>query len=275
MKAAEKHYKDFKTSIDVPICGIEEYSGFHVLRGVLSTEEQIAIAMESLKCYIEPPNSINILKESQGYVFKEPQRELGEKLWDIESIALQNDKEVSKSLRLSRIRWATLGWQYNWTERKYDTYVPFPEQLAALCADYALQCGFGIMKPEAGIVNFYPSGAVMGGHTDEVEETHEPPVVSISIGPPAIFLIGGLTKDEVPTPVLLQSGDIVVMGGASRLRFHAVPRVFNEEGIPAELEKTFQRSDLTAKYGEDLSRLRIFLSSTRINVNVRQVFPSE
>jgi alkylated DNA repair dioxygenase AlkB len=93
----------------------------------------------------------------------------------------------------------------------------------------------------------------MGGHLDDAELTKLPPIVSISLGNAAIFLIGGRTRDTKPAAVWLRSGDIasmstlhhicfpsndtsthhcwvgliwfVVMGGESRLCYHAVPRI--------------------------------------------------
>jgi hypothetical protein len=91
------------------------------------------------------------------------------------------------------------------------------------------------MVPQAGIVNFYPAGQVMGGHVDDGEEAHECPVVSFSLGPPCIFLLGGVTKDVAPVPLLLRSGDVLVLGGESRLKYHGIPKVFVDHGPPQEL----------------------------------------
>lgn len=76
------------------------------------------------------------------------------------------------------------------------------------------------LRSEAGIVNYYRPKSTMGGHRDDLELTFEEPVVSISCGCTAVFLIGGASRDVPPVPLVLESGDVVVMGGASRLFYH-------------------------------------------------------
>lgn len=92
---------------------------------------------------------------------------------------------------------------------------------------------------------------------------------SISLGNAAIFLIGGPTRDVAPIPILLRSGDVLVMSGpACRRAYHGVPRIL-EGTLPAHLGE--------AIYAEDGSWLPYarYVNTTRININVRQVFPSE
>ena len=64
---------------------------------------------------------------------------------------------------------------------------------------------------------------LFAGHTDHSEDNLSAPLLSISLGQPAIFLIGGFSLATVPTAVLLRSGDVVMMERESRLAFHAVP----------------------------------------------------
>jgi len=128
------------------------------------------------------------------------------------------------------------------------------------------------MIPEAGIVNFYPTGAVMGCHRDDVEETDDAPVVSISIGPSCVFLIGGHDRDDASTALLLRSGDVVVIGGESRLCYHGVPRVFTDEKVDGDVMTSPVVLDGVS--GQELRRVRAVLGCTRINLNVRQVFPN-
>ena len=74
---------------------------------------------------------------------------------------LASTNKLPSNLTLSKVRWATLGYQYNWTERSYtpDQFVSFPEQLGLLAEHLAESCGVSYtIKPEAGIVNFYPEG---------------------------------------------------------------------------------------------------------------------
>jgi alkylated DNA repair protein (DNA oxidative demethylase) len=80
-------------------------------------------------------------------------------------------------------------------------------------------------EPEACLVNYYREGAKMGLHRDEDEEDFSAPVVSISLGDTAIFRIGGTERGGKTETLKLSSGDVLVMGGPSRLRFHGIDRV--------------------------------------------------
>jgi len=100
---------------------------------------------------------------------------------------------------------------------------PMPEALLALwdeVADYP-------HPPEACLVNLYREGAKMGLHRDEDEEDFAAPVVSVSLGDTAIFRIGGLERGGKTETLKLSSGDVVVMGGPSRLRYHGIDRVLS------------------------------------------------
>lgn len=79
--------------------------------------------------------------------------------------------------------------------------------------------------PEACLVNYYAQGTKMGLHRDEDEEDFSAPVVSISLGDSAVFRIGGTERGGPTETLKLHSGDVLVMGGASRLRYHGIDRV--------------------------------------------------
>lgn len=80
-------------------------------------------------------------------------------------------------------------------------------------------------EPEACLVNFYHGGAKMGLHRDEDEEDFAAPVVSISLGDTAVFRMGGPERGGKTESFKLASGDVLVMGGASRLCYHGIDRV--------------------------------------------------
>ena len=80
-------------------------------------------------------------------------------------------------------------------------------------------------EPQACLVNFYNGGAKMGLHRDEDEEDFSAPVVSISLGDTAVFRIGGPERGCKTETLKLASGDVVVMGGESRLCYHGIDRV--------------------------------------------------
>jgi alkylated DNA repair protein (DNA oxidative demethylase) len=80
--------------------------------------------------------------------------------------------------------------------------------------------------PECCLVNLYEHGkARMGLHRDEDEEALEAPVVSLSLGDTCVFRVGGFARGDKSKSFRLSSGDVLVMGGPARLRFHGVDRV--------------------------------------------------
>ncbi len=99
---------------------------------------------------------------------------------------------------------------------------PMPEVLLKLWAEVADYKG----TPEACLVNFYNTDAKMGLHQDRDEKDFDAPVVSISLGDTALFRWGGTTRGGKTQSVKLESGDVLVMGGESRLCFHGVDRVY-------------------------------------------------
>lgn len=79
--------------------------------------------------------------------------------------------------------------------------------------------------PEACLVNYYRTGAKMGLHQDSDEEDFAAPVVSVSLGDTAVFRIGGQERGGPTKSLRLASGDVLVMGGASRLCHHGIDRI--------------------------------------------------
>jgi alkylated DNA repair protein (DNA oxidative demethylase) len=79
--------------------------------------------------------------------------------------------------------------------------------------------------PEACLINYYAPETRMGQHQDKDELDFSAPVVSLSLGDDAIFRIGGTKRSDPTRPILLTSGDAVVLGGEARLAFHGVDRI--------------------------------------------------
>ena len=153
----------------------------------------------------------------------------------------------------------------------------------------------------------------MGGHRDDLEDKDamDKPIVSISLGLPGIFILGGPVKDEFDestTPahpvraLLLRPGDVLVMGGASRLNYHAMARVLPHEAAMEYDQRhgaKINGQDLFQTTNEDGSRfasispadlslgacskseneerelLQEYLRHHRVNINIRQVYPDE
>ena len=123
-----------------------------------------------------------------------------------------------------------LGWVSDDTGYRYDAIDPatgrawpvMPGALVALAADAAESAGFPGFVPDACLINRYEAGARMSLHQDRNEHDFRAPIVSVSLGIPAIFQFGGMRRNERALRVPLAHGDVVVWGGPSRMRFHGV-----------------------------------------------------
>jgi alkylated DNA repair protein (DNA oxidative demethylase) len=122
------------------------------------------------------------------------------------------------------------GWVTDRTGYRYDAldpesgrrWPPMPDVFADLAARAAARAGFDGFAPDACLVNRYASGARLSLHQDKNEQDFEAPIVSVSLGLPAIFLFGGLNRADRPRRLPLSHGDVVVWGGPARLRYHGV-----------------------------------------------------
>jgi alkylated DNA repair protein (DNA oxidative demethylase) len=99
---------------------------------------------------------------------------------------------------------------------------PMPEPFAEVARQAAAAGGFADFVPDACLINRYEPGARMSLHQDRDERDFGFPIVSISLGLSAVFLLGGATRSAATMKIPLQHGDVLVFGGASRLRYHGV-----------------------------------------------------
>jgi alkylated DNA repair protein (DNA oxidative demethylase) len=99
---------------------------------------------------------------------------------------------------------------------------PIPQRLLKLWDDLT---GYP-RPPQACLVNFYDTGARMGLHQDRDENDFSAPVLSISLGDACLFRIGGTERRQPTRSFRLESGDVVILGGESRLAFHGVDRIY-------------------------------------------------
>ena len=147
--------------------------------------------------------------------------------------------------------WNALTYKYEPTRADYDDapVTALPAEWAALASRIARDAGF-TFEPDLCIMNWYDAEGRMGLHQDKDEGRESIaaglPVVSISLGDTARFLFGGLKRRDEVRPLLLESGDAFVFGGAARLRFHGVSRIIPgsapaELGIDGRFNLTFRR----------------------------------
>ena len=138
-----------------------------------------------------------------------------------------------------------VGWVSDRSGYRYDPVDPesgrrwpaMPEPFAALAADAAMAAGFEdfahhdaaaeaagfpSFQPDACLINRYEPGAKLSLHQDKDELDLDAPIVSVSLGLPATFLFGGLSRNDRTRRVRLSHGDVVVWGGPARLAYHGV-----------------------------------------------------
>jgi alkylated DNA repair protein (DNA oxidative demethylase) len=122
------------------------------------------------------------------------------------------------------------GWVTDRSGYRYDGVDPesgkpwpvMPSVFRELALQAAAEGGFDDFAPDACLINRYEPGARMSLHQDRDEHDFGAPIVSVSLGLPAIFMFGGLKRSDKPRRFRLEHGDIAVWGGPSRLFFHGV-----------------------------------------------------
>ncbi|MBB6520962.1 DNA oxidative demethylase AlkB [Pseudoteredinibacter isoporae] len=131
----------------------------------------------------------------------------------------------------------SLGWVsdrrgYRYQERdplSDNAWPAMPEIFLTLAQKAASEAGYQRFKPQACLINQYLPGSKMSLHQDKDENNKAAPIVSISLGVSATFLFGGLRRDDPCQKLILQHGDVVVWGGASRFCFHGVQTLKDSE----------------------------------------------
>lgn len=181
------------------------------------------------------------------------------------STILPKDSSVHKPVSMTqmlekKLRWVTLGGQYDWTQKIYPHGEPpdFPTDVADL-----LRGVFPRVDPQAAILNLYSPGDTLSLHRDVSEECDRP-LISLSIGCEAMFLVANSDGSESAT-IRLRSGDAILMSGASRYAWHAVPKV-----LPGTCPDSLQSWPAGAA-DADYEQWHGWLTNKRINLNVRQM----
>ncbi|XP_028157876.1 nucleic acid dioxygenase ALKBH1 [Ostrinia furnacalis] len=192
---------------------------------------------------------------------------------------------------LKKLRWTTLGYHHNWDTKVYsdNNRTTFPEDLAELSDVVASYLEYSGYKAEAAIVNYYHMKSTLSAHTDHSEVNLQAPLFSFSFGQSAIFLLGGQEKSTVPSAILVQSGDILIMSQQARVCYHAVPKILPAKSSPWDYDSkvlidnempTFKYikspknliSSLNCNTDDKIwSKYRDYVRESRINMNVRQV----
>jgi DNA oxidative demethylase len=145
------------------------------------------------------------------------------------------------------------GWVTDRGGYRYDAIDPesqkpwpaMPPVFSDVSSKAAARAGFETFVPDACLINRYEPGARMSLHQDRDEQDFGNPIVSVSLGLPAIFLFGGERRTDRPRRYRLEHGDVVVWGGPSRLFFHGVAPLADGEHAAlgsARINLTFRRA---------------------------------
>jgi alkylated DNA repair protein alkB homolog 1 len=287
-----------------PVYGIHGYDGCLLLPQALSPQVQQTLAYQAVTEYCCDPHATNTGKsEDQMW-------EIWKRLQQVEATSPKKGQHHTNSTK-SKLSWATMGYHYNWTERSYNkkNKSPMPSLVQRVATKFA-KLAIGIQQqqadsaskpnndnnnnnnnnnlhcftPSAAIINYYNVKSTMGGHADDLEYTFDKPIVSMSLGLPAVFVLGGTTVHDPATAILLRPGDALVMGGASRLAMHAMARLL-PHAAAVSLPKSritppdddnaddFFEDESIIPSADEAAFLQTYLQYHRININVRQVYP--
>jgi len=166
------------------------------------------------------------------------------------SPTVRGGKKMSVGMLCLGKHWNGMTYKYEEVRSDFDglRVPPIPGEFATIAREAARDAGFE-MRPDVCIMNFYTADARMGVHQDKDEPAETIaagiPIVSVSLGDAARFVVGGLSRRDPTSPVMLRSGDVLVMGGPSRLRYHGVTRILPgtaPEGMgPGRFNLTFRQ----------------------------------
>ncbi|KAF8822414.1 hypothetical protein IE077_003798 [Cardiosporidium cionae] len=195
----------------VPLLKLKTHEGAYLLPGYLSLDEQVSLVAECLSVYIEKPFITNLDIKNDPSVHS---------LWQILFLC------VAAHPFFKQLRWSSLGYSYDWSNRSYSDGALLPDALKCLSRQIAAHVGFPSFLPQAALLNLYRCSERLRGHQDNVEDTSlDSPLVSISLGAPCVFLLGFQSRQEPPLPLILRSGDVLLLSKDSRLSYHGIPKL--------------------------------------------------
>ncbi|MEM1438283.1 MAG: alpha-ketoglutarate-dependent dioxygenase AlkB [Pseudomonadota bacterium] len=162
----------------------------------------------------------------------------------------QQQTPGGKTIAVSMTNCGALGWVSDRRGYRYqdtdpvsgERWPPLPESWSALATHAAALAGCPDYTPNVCLVNRYLPGQRLSSHQDLDERDFSQPVVTVSSGLPATFLVHGETRGGKPHRLPLVDGDVLVMGGASRRHYHAVDRIAPDPTgrVPHRISLTFR-----------------------------------
>ncbi|KAK9366070.1 hypothetical protein V1509DRAFT_631172 [Lipomyces kononenkoae] len=255
--------------------------GLRIYPGILTPDVQRQLLVNVIEEYL--PQETHLTNLHPSYILPQPFQLFGLPPGTIippsDTALAAATPTTLGALQERKLRWVTLGGQYNWTTKKYPTFEPhtrefpdFPISLSTLLKGASAIFKDGI-NPEASIVNFYSDGDILSPHQD-IAELSSADLVSVNLGCEAIFFCG-LAKDKMPLQLRVRSGDIVIMGGESRFAWHGIGRVWDKTApdylAGFDYYEHVENGKIPANVASGRKQYGQWMLSKRINLNVRQM----
>ncbi|MGB7300741.1 MAG: alpha-ketoglutarate-dependent dioxygenase AlkB [Burkholderiaceae bacterium] len=166
-----------------------------------------------------------------------------------------------------------LGWisdhaGYRYCRTDPQTHNPWPDmpaQWLTLADQAARVAGFASFSPDACLMNRYQRGTRLGLHRDQDEADFSHPIVSVSLGASARFMLGGLHRQDPTQAVMLNSGDVLVWGGPDRLVYHGV-------GVPRQSAHSTAQATDSADAAHAAQTVRINLTFRKAGRDEHQAY---
>lgn len=177
------------------------------------------------------PNGLKLLP---GFLSRNEQELLLEEIRSRVAVAplfVPKMPRTGKPMSVRMTNFGSLGWVtdkergYRYQPRHPETDEAWPDIPPKLLEIWEEHANYA-KPPEACLVNYYEPDAKMGLHQDRDEQDFEAPVLSISLGDRCLFRYGGEKRNDPTKSFKLESGDVMLLSGASRLIFHGVDRIY-------------------------------------------------
>lgn len=301
LSTPEKELDPYLLNPNMRLFAFERHPGLFLLRDAVSLQVASRLADDCFQNFLQPPTHTNFNRSHTLHI---------KDLWSayLNNLSLENESKCEGKYQISswsthgagpkasyfleKLRWSSIGPRYDWTSREYmvnEPYTMLPEYMEALARQAVslamaasktrLDCDSATspstFKPNAALINYYHDGDTLCGHKDDAEKDLSKPLVSLSLGCPAIFLMGGLTRDDAITPIFLRNRDIVLLCGHARKSYHGIPRIFpkiKSFKMSGDGETKLPKGIGVALDPHNLSPIQEYLEqSCRINISIRDV----
>ena len=298
----------------------DDRSGFIIIPKCLSPEQQIFWSYHILNDLSQPSICKSNIKPSSQFE-KNTYRKFVQECsttYKTSGTDLNNNKRKNKyHKKMEALKWSTFGHHFDFDNEMYhgniynneengdddndddkagydydldDWYNELPSTFGILASHIIYSLGIisndGLpFQPDTSFVNYYINRDRKAGHRNLAEQDQHAPVVGISLLNDGIFLLGGETKDVLPIPMLLHSGDIIIMNGKSRRVTHGISCIIKntiqKDILHGLVDHTLANITLPIQDNDDdpdtkkkftSMALKNYLNILRLGINIRQVF---